>query len=51
MTELCSVKSQITSEKRRAALPVQIAQNFLLIVPLRSAYMNPDLLKANSALP
>jgi len=50
MTKLGSVKSQITREKRRATLPVQISQNLLLVVPLGSAYVNTDLSKTNSVL-
>jgi len=51
MTKLGTVKSEITREKRRATLPVQISQNLLLVVPLGSAYVNTDLFKANSVLP
>jgi hypothetical protein len=51
MAKLGSVKSQIAREKRRATLPVQIAQNLLQVVPLGSAHMNADLYEANSILP
>jgi hypothetical protein len=50
MTMLGSVKSQVTCEKRRAALPMQVSQNLLLVVPLGSAYVYTDLSEANSIL-
>src|SRR5262245_13389622 len=51
MSKPCSVKSQITSKKRRVMLPVQISQDLLLVVPLWPAYVNPNLSKANSIFP